>query len=193
MYIFFRFFFAIFLFPICFPVVFPRCVSPGGWVQVLGPAFLLTRARVKRARALAEKRLYGSKSSSQTWWTCHSLQIKVWFLLFYNVFFFIIFLTIFIYFQYFPDCFHYCCMFFFLIFVFFWKIYTNLWCARNWGSRSKFKSPQWYPKNTGFSNLFGWIRRGFEKHWNLKKGLTQNTGLPAKKWHGDGISAGENL
>jgi hypothetical protein len=87
MYIFFRFFFAIFLFPICFPVVFPRCVSPGGWVQVLGPAFLLTRARVKRARALAEKRLYGSKSSSQTWWTCHSLQIKVWFLLFYNVFF----------------------------------------------------------------------------------------------------------
>ena len=83
MYIFFRFFFAIFLFPICFPVVFPRCVSPGGWVQVLGPAFLLTRA----LSALAEKRLYGSKSSSQTWWTCHSLQIKVWFLLFYNVFF----------------------------------------------------------------------------------------------------------
>ena len=121
MYIFFRFFFC----HLFVPHLFPRCVSPGGWVQVLGPAFLLTRARVKRARALAEKRLYGSKSSSQTWWTCHSLQIKVWFLLFYNVFFFIIFLTIFIYFQYFPDCFHYCCMFFFLIFVFFWKKYIR--------------------------------------------------------------------
>ena len=46
-------------FPLCFPVVVLRCVTPGGWVQVLGPAFLLTRAR-----ALAEKRL-GSKSSSQ--------------------------------------------------------------------------------------------------------------------------------
>ena len=46
-------------FPLCFPVVVLRCVTLGGWVQVLGPAFLLTRAR-----ALAEKRL-GSKSSSQ--------------------------------------------------------------------------------------------------------------------------------
>ena len=36
-------------FPLCFPVVVLRCVTPGGWVQVLGPAFLLTRARWRKS------------------------------------------------------------------------------------------------------------------------------------------------
>ena len=51
---FFSFFFVLFpfSFPVVFPVVVPRCSAPGGWVEVLGPVFPLTRA--------------GSKSSSQT-------------------------------------------------------------------------------------------------------------------------------
>ena len=44
-------FFPFFVFPLCFPlwypVVVPRCSTPGGWVQVLGPVFPLTRARAR--------------------------------------------------------------------------------------------------------------------------------------------------
>ena len=62
------------VFPFCFPVVFPRCSTPGGWVEVLGPVFPLTRARVRgkttctgrSPRARVEVLEPGSKSSSQT-------------------------------------------------------------------------------------------------------------------------------
>ena len=38
---------SLFVSPLCFPVVVPRCSTPGGWVQVLGPAFLPTCARAR--------------------------------------------------------------------------------------------------------------------------------------------------
>ena len=52
---------SLFVSPLCFPVVVPRCSTPGGWVQVLGPAFPLTRA-------LAEKKSLGrSPRASRCW------------------------------------------------------------------------------------------------------------------------------